>query len=126
MIRVKVKGSFKNTESFLNRVKRINPEAILRKYGEMGVQALSESTPVDTGLTASSWYYEISKEQDVYSLNFLNSNIQNGRRIAVLLDLGHGTSNGGYVQGRNYIKPAVRPIFDEIASAAWKEVTDAK
>lgn len=125
MIQVKSKGDFKSTERFLKRAKRVNPETILRRYGEEGLAALMEATPVDTGLTAESWYYEVSRSGDTYALNFFNSNIQNGIRIAVILDLGHGTSNGGYVQGRNYIKPAVQPVFDKIATAAWKEVTDA-
>lgn len=125
MITVTSKGDFKKTRKFLRNAKRADPLAILQKYGEIGVNALAEATPRDTGLTANSWYYEISTEGKLYYLNFYNSNIQNGMRIAVILDLGHGTNNGGYVQGRNYIKPTIQPVFDEIANAAWKEVTDA-
>lgn len=125
MVTVKSKGNFRKTERFLRKAKHNNPQTILRKYGELGLAALEEATPKDSGLTARSWYYEVAAEGDIYYLNFYNSNIQRGIRIAVILDLGHGTGNGGYVQGRNYIKPAVRPIFDEIAEAAWKEVTDA-
>lgn len=125
MITVKSKGNFKKTRRFLRKARKMDPRLILQKYGEIGLQALEESTPKNTGLTARSWYYEITTEGDSYYLNFYNSNIQNGMRIAVILDLGHGTSNGGYVQGRNYIKPTIQPVFDDIANAAWKEVTDA-
>lgn len=125
MISVRSKGDFKKTSSFLKFAKKMNPRQILDKYGQQGLVILEEATPKDTGLTARSWYYEITTEGDVYSLTFFNSNIQNGMRIAVILDVGHGTNNGGYVQGRNYIKPAIRPIFDQIAAEAWKEVTDA-
>lgn len=125
MISVRTKGNNDKTTIFLKKAKSSSPMMIMRKYGEMGLEALQDATPKVTGLTAKSWYYEVTKEGDVYSLNFFNSNIQKGMRIAVIVDLGHGTGSGGYVQGRNYIKPAIRPIFDQIASAAWKEVTDA-
>lgn len=125
MITVVSKGDFKKTRKFLKKAKRMSPKAILEKYAQRGLDALAESTPKNTGLTARSWYYEITNEGDVYALNFYNSNIQNGMRIAVILDLGHATGTGGYVQGKNYIKPTIRPIFDEIANAAWKEATDA-
>lgn len=125
MISMKSKGSFKKTYSFLRNAKRVNPYSILTKYGDIGLSALVEATPKDTGLTSRSWYYEITREGDTYSLCFFNSNIQNGIRVAVILDLGHGTGTGGYVQGKHYIEPAIRPIFDEIAASAWKEVTDA-
>lgn len=125
MISVRSKGDFKKTRTFLKKTKNLNPRAILDKYGQQGLALLQDATPKDTGLTARSWYYEITNEGDCYYLSFYNSNIQNGMRIAVILDIGHGTKNGGYVRGRNYIKPAIRPIFDQIAAAAWKEVTDA-
>lgn len=127
MISATVKGDNDKTTNFLKKAVRVNPMKILDKYGQLGVEALMASTPRDTGLTAESWYYEITfdRNANTYSLNFLNSNIQNGIRIAVILDVGHGTNNGGYVRGRNYIDPAVRPIFEELANAAWKEVTDA-
>ena len=125
MVSVRSKGEFKKTTTFLNKAKRMNPRMILDRYGQEGLSALEEATPKDTGLTSRSWYYEVTAVGDVFSLTFYNTNIQNGMRIAVILDLGHGTRNGGYVQGRNYIKPAIRPIFDQIAAAAWKEVTDA-
>ena len=125
MITVKTKGNHDKTKRYLKRATKANPMAILQRYGEIGLEALQDATPRDTGLTANSWYYEIAHEGDQYYLNYFNSNIQNGIRIAVILDLGHGTGTGGYVQGKNYIKPAIRPIFDQIANAAWKEVTDA-
>ena len=124
MISVRTKGNDKTTK-FLRRAKDVSPTMILKKYGEIGLEALQDATPKVTGLTAKSWYYEVTKEKNVYVLSFFNSNIQNGVRIAVIIDVGHGTGTGGFVQGRNYIEPAIRPIFDQIAAKAWKEVTDA-
>jgi hypothetical protein len=91
----------------------------------MGVDALAEATPKRTGLTAASWYYTIEKTKDSVAIYWNNSNIQNGVNIAVMLEYGHGTGNGGYVVGRNYITPAIQPIFDKIADEIWKGVTDA-
>ena len=125
MISVRSKGDFDKTTLFLKKARRINPRYILEKYGQQGLAILEEATPKDTGQTARSWYYEISTEGDQHYLTFYNSNVQRGVRIAIILDVGHGTGNGGYVQGKNYIKPAIRPVFDQIAAAAWKEVTDA-
>lgn len=125
MITVKSKGDFKKTRRFLRKARKMDPRLILQKYGEIGLQALEESTPKNTGLTARSWYYEITSEGHVYYLTYYNSNVQDGVNVAVILDLGHGTSTGGYVQGRNYVDPAVGPILDSIAESAWKEVTDA-
>ena len=126
MIKIRAKGSFKNTERFLKTDRKSKILKILKYYGEKGVEALYAATPKDTGLTAESWNYEIWQNGDVYSIYWTNSNIQNGIRVAVILDLGHATSSGGYVEGRNYIKPAIRPVFDDIAGEAWKEVKDAK
>ena len=95
----------------------------LDKYGRQGVQALAAATPIDTGLTASSWYYKITMKGDSATISFHNSNIQNGVPIAIILQYGHGTGNGGWVEGRDYINPAIQPIFDEIVRNAWKEVT---
>ena len=125
MISVRSKGDFDKTTLFLKKARHINPRYILEKYGQQGLAILEEATPKDTGQTARSWYYEISTEGDQHYLTFYNSNVQRGVRIAIILDVGHGTGNGGYVQGKNYIKPAIRPVFDQIAAAAWKEVTDA-
>lgn len=117
------KGDFSKTTKFLDKMfKGHYIEAMLQKYGARGVEALSSATPVDTGKTASSWSYEIIKEGDVYILAFNNTNINKGENIAILLDRGHGTRNGGYVRGRNFIRPAIRPIFDQIAREAWGEV----
>lgn len=123
MIDIRQKGGFDKTIQFLGQLKRgINTRA-LEKYGEEGVAALAAATPVDTGKTADSWYYEIHKERGSVSISFHNSNIQNGVPVAILLQYGHGTNNGGWVQGRDYINPAIQPIFDKIANNAWKEVT---
>lgn len=122
MIRCVVKGDFKKTTSFLNRIRKLDLESILKKYGDEGVKALSSATPVRTGRTAASWQYTIEKDKNSISIIWTNSNVKNGIAIAAILDLGHGTGNGGYVQGRHYIAPAIRPIFDQIAEAAWKEV----
>lgn len=125
MIKVKPRGDFSKTERFFNRVKNgVTNNSTFRKYGERGVAALAEATPVDSGLTASSWYYEIEKTDAGVKIVFRNSNIQNGwAPIAILLQYGHATRNGGYVQGRDYINPAIQPIFDKLANDAWKEVT---
>lgn len=123
MIRCTVKGDFRNTRNFLNRTRKMDLGSLLTKYAEQGVQALSDATPVRTGLTAASWDYEIIRERGSVSIYWTNSNVYDGVCIAVILDYGHGTANGGYVQGRHYISPAIQPIFDEIAEAAWKEVT---
>lgn len=123
MIRCNVKGNFKNSLGILNRVLKTDYMSVLRKYAEEGVEALKEATPVRTGKTAASWNYEITREGSSIVINWTNSNIVNGIPIAVILDMGHGTRGGGYVQGRNYISPAIQPIFDVIAEKAWKEVT---
>ena len=116
------KGSFKNTERFLKRANRFNIDQLLERYGQEGVEALREATPKDTGLTANSWYYKVKKETDRITITWSNSNIQNGVPIAVILQYGHATRNGGYVEGIDYINPAMRPIFDRIAARAWEEV----
>lgn len=123
MITFKHKGDFRKANRYLERLKNAVRLGDLDKYGREGVAALASATPVDSGLTASSWRYEIERVNGKVSINFLNSNIQNGVPIAVILQLGHGTRNGGWVQGRDYINPAIRPIFDRIADDAWREVT---
>jgi hypothetical protein len=123
MIEITQKGSFNNTERYLRRLKTSDLYAVLNKYGSMGVNALSNATPSRTGLTASSWYYEIVQRRGYYSIRWHNSNVQDGLPIAILIQYGHGTRNGGYVQGRDFIMPAIRPIFDQIAAEAWREVT---
>ena len=123
MIGFRHKGDFSKLSSYFERVKEAAKIGVLDKYGREGVAALSSATPVDTGLTASSWYYEIKRQNGSVSLIFNNSNINQGVPIAIILQYGHGTSTGGWVQGRDYINPAVQPIFDRIAQEAWKEVT---
>ena len=123
MITFRQKGDFSKLTRYLERVKEVVKLGDLDKYGRAGVAALASATPVDTGLTASSWYYEISNKNGSAMISFHNSNIQNGVPIAIILQYGHGTRNGGWVEGRDYITPAIRPIFDRIADDAWKEVT---
>lgn len=123
MITFRHKGNFSKLTNFLERKKNLNHKGILDKYGRVGVSALASATPVDSGLTASSWYYEVKNENGVATITFNNANIQNGVPIAVILQYGHGTRNGGWVQGRDYINPAIQPIFDRIVKDAWKEVT---
>ena len=122
MIQCTVKGDFKKTRSFLKRLTRLDFYSILKKYAEEGVEALSSATPVVTGKTAASWDYEIVEDRDSVSIFWTNSNMNEGVPIAVVLNYGHATANGGYVQGRRYISPAIQPVFDKIADAAWKEV----
>lgn len=123
MISFRHKGDFNKTTRYLERVKQAVHLGILDKYGREGVAALASATPTDTGKTASSWYYEIENSRGSITISFLNSNIQNGVPIAVILQYGHGTGTGGWVQGRDYINPAIQPIFDRIVVEAWKEVT---
>lgn len=123
MITIRQKGDFKKTEKLLKKSFGKDYRQILEKYGKIGVDTLSAATPVDTGVTASSWYYEIIQNESTLSVVWKNRNIVNGINIAVILQYGHATRNGGYVEGRDYINPALQPIFDELADAAWKEVT---
>lgn len=122
MIKIRQKGNFRKLTSFLEKAKEGLDIGVLDKYGRKGVDALSSATPVDTGLTASSWFYKIENKNGVAKIEFHNRNIQNGAPIAVILQYGHGTRNGGYVVGRDYINPAIQPVFDELAKNAWKEV----
>ena len=123
MIKFRHKGDFKRLQNFLTKSVKVNHREILQKYGQMGVDALSKATPVDSGKTASSWDYDISRKgKNRYEIHWTNSNVNKGVNIAVILEYGHGTRNGGYVRGREYVKPAIRPIFDALAEEAWKEV----
>lgn len=122
MIQCTVRGSFKNTESFLKRIMKLDFDTLLKSYAEEGVKALASVTPIRTGLTASSWYYEIVKGRESISIFWKNSNMADGVPVVVMLDFGHGSRGGSYVQGRHFIAPAIQPIFDKIAQAAWKEV----
>ena len=123
MITINHYGDFKKLTNFLEKMKRMFDVSMLDKYGREGVAALSAATPVDSGKTASSWTYEIKDIKDGVALTFNNTNIQNGVSIAIILQYGHGTRNGGWVEGRDYINPAIQPVFDKIVNEAWKEVT---
>ncbi len=123
MISFRQKGDFSKLTNFLEKAKEAVKLVNLDKYGREGVAALASATPIDSGLTADSWYYKITNENESTSITFYNSNIQNGCPIAIILQYGHGTNNGGWVEGRDYINPAIQPIFDEIAENAWREVT---
>lgn len=125
MIRFVHKGDFSKTKDFLKKVSRGNYYQGLEKYAQKGVEALMQYTPVDTGLTAHSWGYEIERTGKSCTITWTNSNQNKGVSIAIILQYGHGTGNGGYVKGKDYINPAIRPIFDEIADAVWKEVTES-
>lgn len=116
-------GSFENSEAFFKRMSKQDIVSVLERYGSVGVSALQAATPVDTGLTASSWSYQVAKELGSWSVSWHNQNGTSGAPVAILLQYGHGTGTGGYVAGRDYINPAIQPVFDKIASDVWKEVT---
>ena len=116
------KGNFDKTVSFFEAARKKRYFDVLGKYAQEGVDALSRATPKDTGLAASSWYYELGLSGGYYSITWLNSDIENGFPVAIKLQYGHGTGTGGYVQGVDYINPAIKPVFDKIAAAVWKEV----
>ena len=124
MITFRQKGDFSKINRYLERLKEAVKLGDLNKYGRQGVQALSSATPIESGETANSWYYKINRTKESVAITFHNSNIQNGVPIAIILQYGHGTGTGGYVEGRDYINPAIQPIFDKIAEDAWKEVTN--
>lgn len=123
MITFHQKGDFSKVASMFERMKHAIHLSSLDRYGEEGVEALASATPKDSGLTANSWEYEIVYGKDRASISFRNTNIQNGVPIAIILQYGHATKNGGWVEGRDYINPALRPVFDRIADEAWREVT---
>lgn len=119
------KGDLKKTKKFLQACEHLQLDQILEKYGKLGQEALAANTPKDTGNTASMWYYEIEKNGSGFKIKWANKNIVKGAPIAILLQYGHGTRNGGYVEGQDYINPALKPIFDKIAEEAWGEVKNA-
>lgn len=123
MISIRQRGNFKKTEKFLKKSFGRDYIGVLEKYGQQGVAALSAATPLDSGVTSTSWSYEIIQNKETISVIWKNSNVQKGVNIAIILQYGHGTRNGGYVQGRDYINPALKPIFEKMADAAWNEVT---
>ena len=123
MISFRQKGDFSKLTRFLERAKEAVHVGDLDKFGKEGVAALASATPVDTGQTANSWYYKIENKKRSVTISFYNSNIQNEVPIAIIVQYGHGTRNGGWVQGRDYINPAIQPILDKIANNVWREVT---
>ena len=125
LIRITTKGDFNNTFRFLNKMSKFQINKILEKYGQMGVEALKSATPIDSGKTAESWGYEISVGKEGATIHWTNTNQNKGVYIAVILQYGHGTGTGGYVQGIDYINPAIRPVFDKIVEEAWMEVVNS-
>jgi hypothetical protein len=123
MISFRQKGDFANLTRYLEKVKNTSSVVDLDKYGRAGVAALASATPMDTGQTANSWAYKIERTKGTATISFYNTNIQNGVPIAIILQYGHGTGTGGWVEGRDYINPAIQPIFDNLANEAWREVT---
>lgn len=123
MISIRQKGDFSKFNTFLERIKEVVKLGDLDRYGKAGVDALASATPKDSGLTASSWTYEIIRSKDSVSIQFNNTHINKGVPIAIILQYGHGTKNGGWVEGIDYINPAIQPLFNQIADDAWKEVT---
>lgn len=122
-IKITVKGEWKKTDKFLERVKNLFKHGVFDKYGKMGVNALQSATPRDSGRTSSSWSYKIVRSSGKVSIVWSNSNVNKGVPIAIILQYGHGTGTGGYVSGRDYINPAMRSVFDNMAEDLWKEVT---
>lgn len=123
MIMIKHKGDFSKTTKFLKNSKQKLKHIDFEKFGRQGVNALAAHTPVETGLLASSWYYEIVRKEGLITINFSNRDVERGVPIAIILQYGHGTRNGGFVAGKDYINPAIQPVFDKMTNDAWKEVT---
>ena len=123
MITFRHKGDFSKTSKWLRKIREAARLGILDKYGREGVAALASATPTDTGKTASSWYYQIERKNGSVAIVFLNSHINQGVPIAIILQYGHGTGTGGWVEGRDYINPAIQPLFDKAANELWREVT---
>jgi hypothetical protein len=123
MIEFEFSGSTKNTEAFLRRLAKLDISALLDSCGQEGVTALSRATPVDTSLAAHSWSYEVSSSGGIYEIAWTNSDVENGFPVVIMLQYGHGTGTGGYVQGIDFINPAMKPVFDHIADKVWKAVT---
>lgn len=122
MIKISHKGNFSKTYKFLKKAKTLGLKRKIEKYGKMGVDALSNATPKRTGKTAESWSYEVHSSMEGFTIDWTNSNVNKGLHIAVLIQYGHGTRGGGYVQGIDYINPAMKPVFEKIAEELWKEV----
>lgn len=125
MIRIRSKGSFRNTEKFLETMDRREIFKSLEAYGREGVSALELYTPMDSGITAASWDYEVTETDSTYSITWSNSHVVAGMPLVIMLQYGHGTGTGGWVRGRDFINPAIQPVFDRIADEVWKEVVNA-
>lgn len=125
MITFEQSGSFKNTEAFLQRIAKSRLSGILDGFGQEGVTALSKATPVESGIAANSWGYNVTQSKAGFSITWTNRDTESGFPVAVMLQYGYATGTGGYVQGRDYINPAMKPIFDKIADKVWKAVTSA-
>lgn len=125
MIRFEVKGSFKHTERFLKNVSKLDILSILNASAQAGTSALASATPLESGLAANSWGHRVSRKGGVYTIEWTNSDVENGFPVVIMLQYGYGTGTGGYVQGRDFINPAIRPIFDQIADRVWKAVKSA-
>lgn len=123
MITIESQGEWKLTRNWFDRMTKLDLALIMNKFGKEGVSALAAATPSRSGLTSKSWNYEVTRKGNNWKITWTNSNVNKGANIAVLIQYGHGTRNGGYVVGRDYINPAIRPVFDKIAQKAWKEVT---
>jgi hypothetical protein len=124
MITIETSGSFKKTEDFLSKMSKLNFESLLDRYGAMGVSVLASVTPRDSGLTAGSWNYEVVKEKGRYSIVWHNTNVVSGIPVAILIQYGHATRNGTWIEGYDYINPVIKPMFDRIADEVWKQVTN--
>nr|DAO14360.1 MAG TPA: type I neck protein [Caudoviricetes sp.] len=122
VLTVRQKGDFRKSLTFFTHLKKRSIRPILEKYGRLGVERLADATPKATGKTAASWSYEIKMDQSGATICWKNSNIVDGVPIAVILQYGHGTRNGGYVEGLDYINPAIKPIFEALADELWREV----
>ena len=124
-IQLSSRGSFRKTEDFLKVMKRKDIYKSLESYGQRGVAALASATPVYEGIAASSWTYEVTRKGKYYSIAWHNMNIESGIPVVILIQYGHATRNGGYVQGRDFINPVIRPLFDQISDEVWKAVKNA-
>ena len=122
MINLKSKGDWIKTFNYLRKASKLNLSSLLERYAEKGVEALSQSTPIDTGLAASSWSYTIDQGKDGSKITWINNDIEGGCNVAILIQYGHGVRGGGYVQGRDFINPAMQPVFDSMVEELWKEI----
>jgi len=125
MISISSEGSWDKTDRFLRAMQKLNVDGVIAAAAQRGVAALAQATPRDSGLSANSWGFEITREKNSVVINWTNSDVENGYPVALMIQYGHGTGTGGYISGKDYINPAMRPVFDEIADTVWKAVTSA-